>query len=140
MLYIDDKMFKIVNQDIFIGEYMKHGNHGYNINMQLEFINIDNNEKGYINLDAGFEKDRNIDNFLNKEYNGIPFEDDIFIEVYDTKEFLDTQIESNVVIKLKEIKDNKVEVFFEVNDELIKIKFDGYLNFDSTRTKETFTE
>ncbi len=87
-------------------------------------------EKGYINLEAGFEKDSNINIFLNKEYSEIPFENDVFFEVYDTEKFLDTEIESNIVLKLKEIHDNKVETFFELNDELIKIKYDGFLNLE----------
>ena len=58
--------------------------------------------------------------------------------MFDTEKFIDTDIESKIVVSLKEIKANKVHAIFEVNDELIKIKFDGFLNFDFTRTKETF--
>ena len=58
-------------------------------------------KKGYINLDAGFEKENNINNFLNKDYNEVPFENNIFFETFDTEKFLDTEIESNIVLKLK---------------------------------------
>ena len=84
-----------------------------------------------MNLDAGFEKINDINVFINKEYNGIPFENDnqfIYFEVFDTKKFLDTEIESKIIIRIEEIKENKAKVFFELNDELIKIKFDGYLD------------
>ena len=127
MLYIDNKNYKIANQKIFVGKYTKNGESGYNINIQLLFIDPDSKEQGYINLDLGFEKDNDINNFLNKEYVGIPFEDDIFFEVFDTKKFLDTEIESKILVKLKEIIDDKVKVIFELNDDLIKIKFADFL-------------
>lgn len=129
MLYIDNKKFEIIDHNIFLGEYIKNGEKGYCVNMHLSFINIETGEKGYINLDVGFEKNNNINNFLNKEYMGIPFEDDIFFEVFDTKKFLDSEIESNITFKLKELMNNKVETFFELNDELIKIKFNDFLNY-----------
>lgn len=138
MLYIDNKSIEVLEQKIFVGTYTKNGTKGYNINIQLTFINIDNKEKGYINLDAGFEKDNNINCFLYKNYNEIPFENNIFFEIFDTEKFLDTEIESNIVLKLKEIRDNKVETFFELNDELIKIKYDGFLDIDFRKTKDTF--
>lgn len=87
-----------------------------------------------MNLDAGFEKSNDIKVFLNREYNGIPFENDnqfIYFEVFDTEKFLDTEIESKIMIKFEDLKDNKVKVFFELNDELIKIEFDGYLDIIS---------
>ena len=74
------------------------------------------NTNGYLNLDAGFEKTNDINAFLNKEYNGIPFENDnqfIYFEVFDTEKFLDTEIESKIIIRLEDIKDNKAKVFFE---------------------------
>lgn len=142
MLYIDDKKLKITKQEIFVGSYILNNEKGYNVHIGIEFINIDNNEKGYINLDAGYEKTNDIKAFLNREYNGIPFENDnqhIYFETYDTEKFLDTEIEEKIIIKLKDIKDDKVEAYFELNDELIKIKYDGYLNINSEITRETFS-
>ena len=138
MLYIDNKNIEVLEQKIFVGTYTKNGIKGYNINIKLTFINIDNKEKGYINLDAGFEKDNNINCFLNKNYNGVPFENNIFFEVFDTEKFLDTEIESNIILKIKELKDNKIETFFELNDELIKIKYDGFLVLGFRKMKDTF--
>ena len=135
MLYIDDKQIEVGEQKVFAGKYIKNGNKGYNINIQLSFINIDNKEKGYINLDAGFEKDNNIRCFLNKNYNEVPFENDIVFEIFDTEKFLDTEIENNIMLKIKGIKDNKVETAFELNDKLIKIKYNGFLDFDFRHIK-----
>ena len=142
MLYIDDKKFKIVYQKIYVGDFTKDSEKGYNICIQLEFINSNSNKKGYINLDAGFEKHDDIKCFINKKYCGIPFNSndnqDIYFEVFDTEKFLDTEIEDTIIIELKNIKNNKLKTFFEVNDELIKIKFDGYLDIDYNTTKDIF--
>lgn len=140
MFIIDDKKLKLTDQTIFVGDFNNCGTDGYNIRIQLEFINVDTNEKGYINLDAGFEECSNIKTFLNREYCGVPFGKDehIFFEVFDTEKFLDTEIESDILIKFEGIKDNKIKVYFEVEDELIKIKFDGYLDVDLSRTRDTF--
>ncbi len=129
MLNIDDKDLKVIKQSIYIGNFTYNDEEGYNICIALEFVNK-NNDKGYLNLDAGFETKNDIKVFLNKEYSGIPFHSDnqfIFFEVFDTEKFLDTEIESNITINYKDIVDNKVETSFKLNDELIKIKFDGYL-------------
>ncbi len=131
MLYIDDKNFQITKQEIYVGKFTNNGVKGYNICIKIDFVNTDNANKGYLYLNAGFEKTNNLNTFLNKKYNGIPFDCDnefIWFEVFDTDKFLDTEIESKIIIKLGDIKDNKVKVFFELNDELIKIKFDGYLD------------
>ncbi len=130
MLYIDDKDLRITKQEIHVGKFINHGDEGFNICIGLKFVNNDNTN-GYLNLVAGFEKTNDINAFVNKEYNGIPFENDnqfIYFEVFDTEKFLDTEIESKIIIRLEDIKDNKAKVFFELNDELIKIKFDGYLD------------
>lgn len=37
-------------------------------------------------------------------------------------------INNKIVLKLKDIKDNKIKAFFEIDDDLIKIMFDGYLD------------
>ncbi len=129
MLSIDNKKLKVTKQEIFVGNIINNGIKGYDAWITLEFINEDN-VKGYLNLDVGYEKSNDINVFLNREYNGIPlFDDDQFIyfEVFDTEKFLDTEIESNIVIKFEDIKDNKVKVSFELNDELINIKYTGYL-------------
>ena len=130
MLSIDNKKLKVTKQEIFVGNIINNGLDGYDVGLTLEFINEDN-VKGYLNLDVGYEKSNDITVFLNREYNGIPFFDDdqfIYFEVFDTEKFLDTEIESNIVIKFEDIKDNKVKVSFELNDELINIKYTGYLD------------
>lgn len=114
MFCIDDKNLKIINSEIHIGKFINNGDEGYNIYIGLKFVNNDN-ITGYLNLSVGFEKNNNINAFINKEYSGIPFENDdqfVYFEVFDTEKFLDTEIESKIIIQLKDIKDNKVKVFF----------------------------
>lgn len=82
-------------------------------------------------LNAGFEKNDDINAFVNKKYEGIPFSNDnafLFFDVFDTERFLDIEIEGNITLNLTNIKNNKVKAIFEVNDKLIKIKYNGYLN------------
>ena len=67
--------------------------------------------------------------FLNKEYSGLNFDGYPFMcfEVFDMVKFLDSEIESEIRIKINDIKDGKINVNFEVDDDLIKIKYDGSL-------------
>lgn len=140
MLNIDDKRLEIINQKICVGNiekiYKNEVHKGHNINIKIEFINTNTKEKGYINLEAGFEdldKD-NIKYFANKKYKGIPYDDDkqfITIEVYDTENLYSTHINEEMNIELKEIKDNKIKVLFEVNTDDINIKYDGNLDIDN---------
>lgn len=87
MLYINDKNMKITNKKIHVGKFTNNVDEGFNICIGLKFVNNDN-INGYLNLDVGFEKTNDINAFLNKEYNGIPFENDnkfICFEVFDTE-------------------------------------------------------
>ena len=127
MLKINNKTMELTEQKIYVGKYTKNGINAHNICIELRFIN--NNEKGYINLDAGYETDNSITSFLNKTYRGVPFEnDDIYFEIFDTAKFYDTEIESEITIKVGDIEDNKVNVCIDVNDELVNVKFDGDLD------------
>ena len=51
----------------------------------------------------------------------------LYFEVFDTVKFLDSEIECEIRIKINDIKDGKINVNFEVDDDLIKIKYDGSL-------------
>lgn len=130
MLYIDNKKFQITEQTISVGNYFKNREEGYNINIHLSFINIETKVKGYLDLDVGFEKDSNINNFLNREYKGnvFQFDNDVYLEVFDTEKILDSEIESDIIVELKDKIGNKIETILKVDDKLIKIKYTGFLN------------
>ncbi len=127
MLLIDGREFKVTEETAFIGNINYNKDSGYNIRFELRFI--DGEKKGYINLDTGFEKEKDINLFLNKEYSGLNFDGYPFMyfEVFDTVKFLDSEIECEIRIKINDIKDGKINVNFEVDDDLIKIKYDGSL-------------
>lgn len=127
----------IIEKRIKIGNFVNNGIKGYAINIHLKFNNKENNKVGYLNLSAGFEKVNDFSSFINREYRGIPFafnrKDNLIIafEIFDTKKFIDTEIQSEVTLKLGDIFDNKIETIFEVNDEIIKINFQGDLDIVS---------
>ena len=135
MFCIDDKKLKITEQKVLIGNYIKEGENGYYLGISLKFLNCDTEECGYLNLDVGFERENTLTCFINTKYRGLPFsikkEPNIYIEVYDTEKFLDTEIESEIIVDVGNIENNQLKVMFEVDDELIKIKYDGYLDIVS---------
>lgn len=133
MLIIDNEEYIVTKEDINIWKYTINGILGYNISVELEFKN-DLDQKGYLNLLAGYEKENNIMNFVNKKYVGIPFTDNnqiLDFEIFDTKKFLDTEIESEIELNVDNIKDGKIKTNFKLNDKLIKIKYEGYLILNS---------
>jgi len=131
MLKIDNKELKVIKQDIWVNKCTVNWVKGYEISVQLKFLN--NKELGYLNLSAGFLENEDIKGFLNYEYKDIPYsgiDSEIsFFEIYDTFKFLDTEIESEITLKLEGISDDdKVKANINLNDELIKIEYEGYLN------------
>ncbi|MCH5167108.1 MAG: hypothetical protein J1F35_04360 [Erysipelotrichales bacterium] len=131
MLIIDDKEFEITESEIKVGSLTVNGDKGYDITIGLKFTY--NNITGYLHLDAGFEKSDDIKTFVNREYIGIPFENDnqyIYFEIFDTEKFLDTQIESKITLKISEIFDNKVRVIIKLNDDFISLKYDDFIGIN----------
>lgn len=131
MLKIDNKELKVIKQDIWVNNCTVNWVKGYEISVQLKFLN--NKELGYLNLSAGFRESEDIKGFLNYEYKDIPYsgiDSEIsFFEIYDTFKFLDTEIESEITLKLEGISDDdKVKANIALNDKLIKIEYEGYLN------------
>lgn len=130
MLKIDNKELKVIKKEIRVNNYTLNWKKGYEILIQLKFLN--NKKTGYLNLSVGFEQNNNIISFLNREYKGIPYNGSYskinMFEVYDTTKFLDTEIESEIAIKLGDIVNDKIRTCIKLKDELIKIDFDGYLD------------
>ena len=131
MLIIDGNEYKIEQEQVNVSLYTVQGIKGYALFIKVSFTYNDKN--GYFNLDAGYEKSDDIRYFLNREYKGIPFQniDQVsFFEIFDTEKFLDTEIESDVILTLSDLKDNKVFAKIELNDELIKLNYEGYLEVE----------
>ena len=131
MLKINENKMNLLNQTLKIGRFTKNGIKGYDININLIFEN--NNQKGYLNLSAGFENYNIITSFINKEYRGIPFDGNTnneinFFEIFDTEKFFDTEIENEIKLTIENIVDNKIKVMIVLNDNLINISFNGFLD------------
>lgn len=139
MLIIDNKEFEVVRKEIKLSKYILNRVEGYAISIHLNFKY--NDKKGYLNLEAGHETCSDINVFTNRKFKGAPFRGDSesinFFEVFDTERFIDSEIESDIVLKIDDIVDDKIHVSFEVNDIIIKIKFDDYLDIVVDDVKET---
>ena len=125
MLIIDGKEYKINEEVAYVGEHTCNNVNGYNINFEISFN--DGEDKGYLYLNTGFEKEKDINLFLNKKFAGLNFGEYpfMFLEVCDTKKYLDTEIESEITAQIKDLTDEKIEVSINVDDDLIKIKYEG---------------
>lgn len=130
MFKIDNKNLELTTEEIFVGDAILNKVNGYFLGIELKFINKDTKEKGYINLDVDFNLSNDIEAFTNKEYEGINFEQEpyVFFEVYDTEKFLDSEIDTPIIIKIGDKEGNKINTSFEVKHELINIYYEGKLD------------
>ena len=127
MLYINDKKYEILTNEIKYINSQYNKIKGYSILIDIN-INL-NNKRGYINIWIDFFHNKDFNNILNKKYIELPTElnSKIFpIEIYDTENFIDF-IESEVEIMFGNITDNQIEITININDENIKLKYNGYL-------------
>ena len=130
MLRIDGKEYEVSIEEIKVGRLINNGVEGYQVRLFLEFYD-EAGVNGYINLDGGYEMENDISYFLNREYKGYNFEggDYIYFEVFDTKKFLDSEIESEIKFSVNDMEDDYVYVSIDINDGLIDIKYDGKMNY-----------
>lgn len=130
MLVIDGKEYEVRLEEVKVGNFRLNGVEGHDVCLFLEFYD-ENDVNGYINLNGGFELEEDINYFINREYKGLNFEDGdhISFEVFDTKKFLDSEIESEIKFTVGDMEDDYIYVNIEVNDELINIKYDGKMKF-----------
>lgn len=128
MLKINNEECKILLSEIKFVNAKHNKQKGYSI-----LVTIDselNGVKGYISFYVDFFNDNDFKNIENKEYNELPTELDskiTMIEIFDTKNFIDF-IDSNVIVKFGNILDNQIEMDLKINDELIKLEYQGILD------------
>ena len=94
--------------------------------LQLHGIN------GYSNFYVDFFDNRDDNYIINKKYNELPSElnSKIYsVEIFDTKTFIDF-IDSNVTLEFGDIKDNKIYMKLDINDELIKIEYEEMTEYE----------
>ena len=128
MLKINNEECKIIYSDIKYITCTNHNIEEYAITVKIEMEL--NNIKGYISFDIDHFNNIDFKNIENKKYVDIPSELNSiinFVEIYDTKNFIDL-IESEVVVEFGNIINNSIETKINIDDELIKVVYQGLLN------------
>ena len=128
MLKINDKEYKVLISEIKYASSMVNNQKGFTIlvNIDLENEGI----KGYISFYVDYFKEKTIKNIENKKYIDLPTELDSkisMIEIFDTKNFIDF-IDSKVTVEFGRVIDDKIETKIFINDELIKVEYQGLMD------------
>ena len=128
MLKINNNEYKVLSSEIKFVNATNNNIKGYSIliSLDIEFNNI----KGYIAFYVDFFNDMNFKNIENKRYEELPTNHDSkieMIEIFDTQEFINF-IDSIVKLEFGCIKNNRIEMSLNINDESIKLDYQGELN------------
>lgn len=123
MLKINNEEYKVLSSEVRWVDATYNKRKGYSILVDIKLNH--NGIKGYINFYVDFFDNRDDNYIINKKYNELPSElnSKIYsVEIFDTKTFIDL-IDSNVALEFGNIKDNKIYMKLDINDELIKIEY-----------------
>ena len=130
MLEINNNKYNVLSSKVRFVDAKENKQIGYSI---LVTINIElNRVKGYINFYVDFFNNNDFKNIENKEYNESPTALDSKItpiEIFDTKNFI-SFIDSYVVVKFGNILDNQIQMELKIDDELIKLDYQGVLDIN----------
>lgn len=130
MLEINNNKYNVLSSKVRFVDAKENKQIGYSI---LVTINIElNRVKGYINFYVDFFNNNDFKNIENKEYNELPTALDSKItpiEIFDTKNFI-SFIDSYVVVKFGNILDNQIQMELKIDDELIKLDYQGVLDIN----------
>ena len=124
MLKINNEEYNILSSEVrwVDATYNKRKGCSILVNIKLNHNGI----TGYINFYVDFFDNRDDNYIINKKYNELPSElnSKIYsVEIFDSKIFIDL-IDSNVTLEFGNIKDNKIYMKLDINDELIKIEYE----------------
>ena len=123
MLKINNEEYNILSSEVRWVDATYNKRKGYSILVDIKLNH--NGINGYINFYVDFFDNRDDNYIINKKYVELPSElnPKIYsIEIFDTKTFIDL-IDSNVTLEFGNIKDNKIYMKLDINDELIKIEY-----------------
>lgn len=123
MLKINNEEYNVLSSEVRWVDATYNKRKGYSILVDIKLNH--NGIKGYINFYVDFFDNRDDNYIINKKYNELPSELNSKIdsvEIFDTKTFIDF-IDSNVTLEFGNIKDNKIYMKLDINDELIKIEY-----------------
>lgn len=124
MLKINNEEYKVLSSEVRWVDATYNKRKGYSILVDIKLNH--NGINGYINFYVDFFDNRDNNYIINKKYNELPSElnSKIYsVEIFDTKTFIDL-IDSNVTLEFGNIKDNKIYMKLDINDELIKIEYE----------------
>lgn len=123
MLKINNEEYNVLSSEVRWVDATYNKRKGYSILVDIKLNH--NGINGYINFYVDFFDNRDDKYIINKKYNELPSELNSKIdsvEIFDTKTFIDL-IDSNVALEFGNIKDNKIYMKLDINDELIKIEY-----------------
>ena len=124
MLKINNEEYNVLSSEVRWVDATYNKRKGYSILVDIKLNH--NGINGYINFYVDFFDNRDNNYIINKKYNELPSElnSKIYsVEIFDTKTFIDL-IDSNVTLEFGNIKDNKIYMKLDINDELIKIEYE----------------
>ena len=123
MLKINNEEYNVLSSEVRWVDATYNKRKGYSILVDIKLNH--NGINGYINFYVDFFDNRDDNYIINKKYVELPSELNSKIdsvEIFDTKTFIDL-IDSNVTLEFENIKDNKIYMKLDINDELIKIEY-----------------
>ena len=123
MLKINNEEYNVLSSEVRWVDATYNKRKGYSILVDIKLNH--NGIIGYINFYVDFFDNRDDNYIINKKYVELPSELNSKIdsvEIFDTKTFIDL-IDSNVTLEFGNIKDNKIYMKLDINDELIKIEY-----------------
>lgn len=129
MLKINNEEYNVLSSEVRWVDATYNKRKGYSILVDIKLNH--NGINGYINFYVDFFDNRDNNYIINKKYNELPSElnSKIYsVEIFDTKTFIDL-IDSNVTLEFGNIKDNKIYMKLDINDELIKIEYKGLAEY-----------
>lgn len=128
MLKINNKEYKVISSEIKYvnSEFNKEKWYSIYLNFNIEL----NGRNGYFKLYINKFKDNGLNNIKNKKFIDLPTNSDSkinMIEIFDTNKFIDF-IDSEVIVEFKNIINNKIETKIIINDEKIKLEYQGLID------------
>ena len=128
MLKINDKDVDCISKkEIKVIKSIVNKSEEFGIEINVNFTI--NNINGYFTLNFAHQNNNDINTFINKTYKGNWYSGngDILLEIYDTNNFYASEIMEDITIKLS-YKHGKIHALITLNDEIIKLIYDDYLN------------
>lgn len=123
MLIINKEDYQLMDEKIHLVNARNNGDIGYSFYIDTQFHK--NGILGYIKFYVGFFKNKTFDNIVCKKWRENPCDLDStinYIEIMYGKRFIDF-IDSRVYLEFGNIIDDKIEMKFIVDDELIQMDY-----------------